>query len=37
MDPDSLERKRRYKQQMRDAINEKPEQSIRATRAPLPR
>jgi hypothetical protein len=37
MDPDFLERKRRYKQQILDAMNEKPQQFIRATRAPLPR
>ena len=37
MDPDFRERKRRYKQQILDTMNDRPEQFIRATRAPLPR
>lgn len=37
MDPDFLESKRRYKNQILDAMNEKPQQFIRTTRAPLPR
>lgn len=35
MDPDFLERKRRYKQQILDAMNDRPPQFVRATRAPL--
>ena len=37
MDPDFLENKRRYKQQILEAMNDRPQHFIRATRAPATR